>query len=98
MDIKTKRSWLKVVSLVNLIMGILLCVMIMGLPFGIPAIIASNRFKAMYKTEDDGMLAKQIEEKENFGWMVYSILVCTVIGILGLVFVYSQETKNIDKG
>lgn len=93
MSLQTKRIWAKVMWIVMLIDGIILCCTLFGLPFGIPSIIGATRFKDM-QAKDDAALEAKIKEKENFGWSIFAIIVSGVIGILGMIFIYCLETKK----
>ena len=92
MSLSAKKAWLIVMWIVMLIQGILCCCMIFGLPFGIPAIIGATRFKNM-KNLPSEQLQEEITQKVNFGWSIYAIIMCGVVGVLGMIFVYCVETE-----
>ena len=93
MSLQTKRTWAKVLWIIMLIEGILLCCTLYGIPLGIPAIIGATKFKDM-QAKDDAALDTKIKNKENFGWSIFAIIVCGVIGVLGMIFIYCLETKK----
>ena len=96
MSLQIKRIWLKVLWIVMLIEGIIFCCTLFGAPLGIPAIIGSLKFRDMQAIEDNSTLEAKIKNKENFGWSIFAIIVCGVIGILGMIFVYCLETRYED--
>lgn len=91
MILSGKRTWIKVMGIVMLIVGFLGCASIILLPLSIPAIVGGTRFLIMGDLTDEELLV-QIENRKNLAWAIYAIIFIGIIGILGLVFVYCIET------
>ena len=92
------RSYFKVMQVIDMIIGIIMCITIGGLIFGIPLIISSKKFGKAYKASDQEL----IQMRGNlFGWGIFNavILIGSIIGfiiVLCLVCSVNNEIKRYE--
>lgn len=92
--------YLIVMRIVTLIVGIMLCITIIGAILGVPLIIASGKFRDASLMSDSELVAHR---GSLLGWAIFSaIVLCpTILGMIAiLVFAALTDTyiKNIEQG
>lgn len=94
MSKQTRVNLLKAGAIICLIEGILYCITIVGLIFGILNIIAYGKMKEIYlKPVDEAN--QDIDNSIYFGWSIYFLIVGFPIGLLSfLPYVMGNSSSN----
>lgn len=85
------KSLLKVAGIIALVSGILECCTIFGAIVGIPSIIGGNKLRSLAEMPEN-----QIKSQKDtlLAWGVVMILLCTISGVLSLIYYYGLESEN----
>ena len=95
------RTYLKVMDILTLVLGIVFCVTIIGAVFGVPLIIAHGRFKEACEARTS---AELIEMRGSlFGWGIFSAIAMsgTILGLIIIIVCASkvdQEIRSLEEG
>ena len=95
-----KNIYLTTVWIISLIVGILLCITIVGAILGIPLIIASSKFNNARNMTDEELIKNR---SSLFGWGIFLAIVLapSIIGlvvVLIFVFMVNDYIKNLEAG
>ncbi len=96
----TIRIYFNIARLLSLVFGILFCITIVGAIFGIPMIIASNKFKDALSMTDEQLVANR---GSILGWGIFLAIVFspTFVGLILLLimtFMVDNYIRNIEQG
>lgn len=84
------KTLLKISGIVAVILGIFVCITIIGIIIGVPMIIGGNKFRAYAEMDEEDL----IDVKESIlMWSIIFLFICQLSGILGLI-VYFQTFEN----
>ncbi len=85
------KSILNVAGLISFVLGIICCCTIFGAIVGIPMIIGGNKLREISNMSDEDI----VKNKETLLiWTIVLLLLCTISGILALIFYISLENPN----
>ena len=93
MNNQCKVTLVKAGAIISLIEGILLCISIIGLVFGIFNIIAYCKFKEIYIRSVDEA-AQDINNSKYFGWSIYVLIVTFPLGLLSFLPYILQDSNT----
>ncbi len=89
------KSLLNIAGLVAFVLGILCCLTIVGAIVGVPMIIGGNKLREMSNLSDEDL----VKNKETLlVWTIVLLFICTISGILALVFYVQLENPNLFSG
>lgn len=89
------KSLLNIAGLIAFVLGILCCITIIGAIVGIPMIIGGNKLREMSNLSDEDL----IKSKETLlVWTIVLLFICTISGILALIFYVQLENPNLFSG
>jgi len=85
------KTILNVSGILAFVFGIICCCTIIGAIVGVPMIIGGNKLREISRLEDE----KIKEQKETILiWGVVFIFLCTISGILALIFYFQLDYPN----
>lgn len=94
MDARTRKTLFMAGNIITLISGIICCITIFGAIIGIPCIICYNTLKKVYDGTDQDC-AQRLDNREGFGWSIFSLIVCFPLGLLTfLPYVIGDNSNN----
>lgn len=85
------KALLKAAGIVALVFGIIECLTIFGAIVGIPTIIGGNKLRSLSEMSEN-----QIKNQKDtlLTWGIVMIFICTVSGVLSLIYYYGLENDN----
>ena len=92
------KTYFKALQIIDMIFGVIMCITVAGLIFGIPLIIGSKKFGKAYEASEREL----IDMRGNLlGWGIFNALMfaATLIGlivILCFVFAVNSEIKKME--
>ena len=94
------KTYFKVMDILALILGIIMCVTIIGAVFGVPLIIAHNKFKEASEASQDQLIEMR---GALFGWGIFSAIAMsgTIFGLVIIIVCASkvdQEIRDLENG
>ena len=94
------KTYFTVMQIIDLILGILFCITIVGLIFGIPLCIASGKFKKANLANNEELISMR---GSLMGWGIFSaiILAPTILGffvLIVLVVLANNQILALEKG
>lgn len=86
------KTLLNVGGIIAIVIGILTCLTIVGAVIGIPAIIGGIKFRDLSTMNDN-----EIDNNKDtvLVWSIVFIFVCTVSGVLGIIYYIGMENPNL---
>ena len=84
----TDKVLLKVAGVVAFVLGIILCVTIIGAIVGVPSIIGGKKLMDLSNSSDSEILANK---DTILIWSIVLLFLCTISGILALIFYIQME-------
>ena len=87
------KSILNVAGLISFVLGIICCCTIFGAIVGIPMIIGGNKLREISNMSDEDIINLEILTLVLI-WTIVLLLLCTISGILALIFYISLENPN----
>lgn len=79
------KTLLKIAGIIGIILGIVNCIFIIGLLWGIPMIIGGYKFYQISQLNDNEIIKYQ---STILGWSIFFIIFSLIPGILGLVYYF----------
>lgn len=88
------KSYLKIMELLSLILGILCCITIVGVVIGVPLLISYKKFKQAANGDDTTLIQLR---RTLFGWGIFNaiILAPSIIGCIIVFIIVYQVNKYI---
>lgn len=97
---KLTKVYFKVAQILALIIGIIYCITLVGAIFGVPLIIAGNKFGKYYSMTDEELVYNR---GSIMGWGIFLAImlaptIILLIVVLVLVFMVNSHIKSIEEG
>lgn len=89
------KSLLKISGIISIVIGIICCITIFGAIVGIPMIIGGAKFKDYSNLSDEELLS---HKDAIIIWTIVFLFINQISGILGLVFVITNNLFNTSTG
>lgn len=89
------KALLKAAGIIGIVFGVLSCLTIIGLIFGIPMIIGGFKLNSYSDLSDDEIINYK---NSILGWSIFFVIFSLIAGILGLIYYFgiSNDTKYSD--
>ncbi len=91
----TDKALLKAAGIIAIVFGIICCLTIIGLLWGIPLIIGGYKFNEYSMLEDEEVLN---HKSGILGWSIFFIFFSFISGILGLIYYFGLNNIKPEKG
>ena len=85
------KTLLNAAGIIALVVGIICCLTLVGAIVGIPLIIGGNKFRQLSRMDDDYIKSNK---DTILVWSIVFILLCTVSGVLGIIYFIGIENPN----
>lgn len=95
MNDTSRVTMVKAGAIISLITGILFCITIVGLVFGIFNIIAYSRLKSIYSRPVNEAI-DDINKSKYFGWAIYVLILCFPLGLFAFLPYILTDNTNIN--
>lgn len=82
----TDKALLKAAGIIGIVLGIICCLTIIGIIFGIPMIIGGYTFYNYSNMEESEIINNK---STILGWSIFFLIFSLISGILGLVYYFS---------
>ena len=89
------KSLLKISGIISIVIGFLCCLTIFGAIVGIPLIIGGVKFKDYSSISDEELMT---HKDSIIIWTIVFLFINQISGILGLVFVVTNNLFNVSQG
>ena len=86
------KTLLNVAGIIALVLGILVCLTIVGAIVGVPMIIGGLKLREISTLSDDEILKKK---DAILIWSIVFLILCTVSGVLGILYYIGLENPNL---
>ena len=86
---------LKISGILALVVGIICCITIVGAIAGVPLIIGGLKMKEFSEMSDADLLKNK---EPLLVWSIVFLFLCTVSGVLSLIYYLNMENPNMFKG
>lgn len=87
------KNLLNIAGIIALVLGILSCLTIFGAIVGVPVIIGGNKLRKYSEMNDQQLMV----EKDNILiWAIVLCLLCTISGVLALIFYFGIDNVNVN--
>lgn len=89
------KSLLKISGIISIVIGFLFCITFFGAIVGIPLIIGGVKFKDYSSLSDEELMS---HKDSIIIWTIVFLFINQISGILGLVFVVTNNLFNVSQG
>ena len=86
------KKLLEIGGIIALVIGIMACLTIVGAVIGIPVIIGGIKFRELSTLSDEDL---ENNKETILVWSIVFIFLCTVSGVLGLLYYVGMENPNL---